>query len=260
MEDDDSMAEPREPQTGRTDSDTATARDRVENTTPRGDERKALILDTALRLFERDGYEKTTMRAIAKEAGVSVGNAYYYFASKDHLIQAFYDEVSDRHVEQALAAMRPHRDLASRLAADLHTWIDVAEPYREFATQFVKNAVDPNSPLSPFSPESKPTRDKVLEVHRRAVTGSTAKVDREIAENLPDLLWMHHMGIVLFWVYDRSPGARRTRELVDRTAPMVARVIGLSRFKVVRPLFREADKLIRDFLLDRDGDRPYQNP
>jgi AcrR family transcriptional regulator len=253
MEDDESMAEPHDPRTGQPDSDTGTARDRVENTTPRGDERKALILDTALRLFERDGYEKTTMRAIAKEAGVSVGNAYYYFASKDHLIQAFYDEVSDQHVQQALAAMRPHRDLASRLAADLHTWIDVAEPYREFAAQFVKNAVDPNSPLSPFSEESKPTRDKVIEVHRRAVLGSTAKVPQEIAENLPDLLWMHHMGIVLFWVYDRSPGARRSRDLVDRTSPMVARVIGLSRFKVVRPLFREADKLIQDFLMSGDA-------
>jgi hypothetical protein len=113
--------------------------------------------------------------------------------------------------------------------------------------------VDPNSPLSPFSEESKPTRDKVIEVHRRAVLGSTAKVPQEIAENLPDLLWMHHMGIVLFWVYDRSPGARRSRDLVDRTSPMVARVIGLSRFKVVRPLFREADKLIQDFLMSGDA-------
>ncbi|MFL6113568.1 MAG: TetR/AcrR family transcriptional regulator [Catenulispora sp.] len=247
------MAEPREARTGFTDSDTGAPRDRGE-LTARGDERKALILDTALRLFERDGYEKTTMRAIAREAGVSVGNAYYYFASKDHLIQAFYDEVSDRHIVQALAAMRPHRDLAARFAADLHAWIDVAEPYRAFATQFVKNAVDPNSPLSPFSPESKTTRDKVIDVHRRAALGSSTKVDPEIAESLPDLLWMHHMGVVLFWVHDRSPDARRTRELVDRTVPLVARVIKLSRFKLVRPLFREADKLIRDFLLP--GEEP----
>ncbi|MBW8803082.1 MAG: TetR family transcriptional regulator [Catenulispora sp. 13_1_20CM_3_70_7] len=248
------MAEPSEARTGPTGSDTGAPRDRGEKLTARGDERKALILDTALRLFERDGYEKTTMRAIAREAGVSVGNAYYYFDSKDHLIQAFYDEVSDHHIVRALTSMRPHRDLGARLAADLHAWIDVAEPYRAFATQFVKNAVDPNSPLSPFSPESKPTRDKVIEVHRRVVLGSNAKIDPEIAESLPDLLWMHHMGIVLFWVYDRSPDARRTRELVDRTAPMVARVIRLSRFKMVRPLFREADKLIRDFLLP--GDEP----
>jgi AcrR family transcriptional regulator len=36
--------------------------------------RKQLVT-TALRLFREQGYEKTTMRAIAKEAGVSTGNA-----------------------------------------------------------------------------------------------------------------------------------------------------------------------------------------
>jgi AcrR family transcriptional regulator len=230
-----------------------TARDRVETTTTRGDERKALIVDTALRLFERDGYEKTTMRAIAHAAGISVGSAYYYFASKDHLIQYFYEQVSDLHVATALDRMRSHRDLAGRLSADLHAWIDVAEPYRAFAAQFVKNAVDPDSPLSPFSPESEVSRNKVIDVHRRAVLGSTAKVDAEILESLPDLLWMHHLAIVLFWVYDRSPGAQRTRDLIDRTTPMVARAIGLARFKVVRPLFREADRLVKDFLLPPDG-------
>jgi hypothetical protein len=59
--------------------------------------------------------------------------------------------------------------------------------------------------------------------------------------------------VVLFWTYDRSPGARRTRGLIARTTPMVARVIGLSRFKVVRPLFRDADKLMKDFLLTPTG-------
>lgn len=230
-----------------------TARDRVESTTARGDERKALIVDTALRLFERDGYEKTTMRAIAREAGISVGNAYYYFASKDHLIQYFYEQVSDQHVAVALDRMRGHKDLAKRLSADLNAWLDVAEPYRAFAAQFAKNAVDPDSPLSPFSPESEVSRNKVIDVHRRAVLGSSAKVDAEILESLPDLLWMHHLGVVLFWVYDKSPNARRTRDLIDRTTPMVARVISLSRFKLVRPLFREADRLMKDFLLPPDG-------
>ena len=230
-----------------------TARDRVESTTAKGDERKALIGETALRLFERDGYEKTTMRAISREAGVSVGSAYYYFASKDHLIQYFYDQVSDQHVARALDRMRPHRDLARRLSVDLHAWVDVAEPYRAFAAQFVKNAVDPDSPLSPFSSESGPARDAVIEVHRHAVLGSTAKLDAEILESLPDLLWMHHLGIVLFWVYDKSPNAQRTRDLIDRTTPMVARIISLSRFKLVRPLFREADRLVKDFLLPPDG-------
>ena len=36
----------------------------------KGDQTKALILDTALEMFRERGYEETTMRAIAKKAGV----------------------------------------------------------------------------------------------------------------------------------------------------------------------------------------------
>jgi AcrR family transcriptional regulator len=35
--------------------------------------RRQLILDAAQRVFERDGLEKTTIRAIAKEAGCTTG-------------------------------------------------------------------------------------------------------------------------------------------------------------------------------------------
>ena len=40
-------------------------------------------------LFLEHGYDGTTMRGIAQAAGVSVGNAYYYFDSKEHLIQEY---------------------------------------------------------------------------------------------------------------------------------------------------------------------------
>src|SRR5579859_3770060 len=63
--------------------------------TVRGEQTRALILDTALRLFRERGYGRTTMRAIADEAGVAVGNAYYYFGSKEHLVQEFYTRLQD---------------------------------------------------------------------------------------------------------------------------------------------------------------------
>ena len=43
------------------------------------------ILETARRQFEVNGYSKTSMRDIATEAGVGVGNLYNYFTSKDEL-------------------------------------------------------------------------------------------------------------------------------------------------------------------------------
>ena len=42
----------------------------------KSEETRSLIVSTAMRLFTENGYDRTTMRAIAAEAGVSVGNAY----------------------------------------------------------------------------------------------------------------------------------------------------------------------------------------
>ena len=75
--------------------------------TVRGEQTRQLIRDTAMRLFRERGYAQTTMRAIAQEAGVAVGNAYYYFGSKDHLIQEFYAQSQVEHRAAAAAGARP---------------------------------------------------------------------------------------------------------------------------------------------------------
>jgi AcrR family transcriptional regulator len=49
-------------------------------------ERQVRILDAAERVFTRAGFQAATMNEIASEAGMSPGNLYRYFASKDALI------------------------------------------------------------------------------------------------------------------------------------------------------------------------------
>ncbi len=66
----------------------------------KGEQTRHAIAEAALRLFREQGYEATTMRAIAKEAGVATGNAYYYFGSKEELIHAYY---ARNHAEHAAA-------------------------------------------------------------------------------------------------------------------------------------------------------------
>ncbi|MET9622416.1 TetR family transcriptional regulator [Streptomyces sp. NPDC006464] len=216
---------------------------------PKSEQTRTLILETALRLFKDRGYDKTTMRAIAQEAGVSVGNAYYYFSSKEHLVQGFYDRIAEEH-QAAVADIldSDEKDLTARIRGVLLGWLDIAEPYHEFAAQFFKNAADPDSPLSPFSPESEGPREAAIEVHRRVISGASVKIDPELAEPLPQLLWLQQMGLVLFWVYDRSEGCANSRRLVDRLAPVTARAIQLSRFRLLRPLVRETHDLLADFM------------
>ncbi|MCD0501707.1 TetR/AcrR family transcriptional regulator [Bordetella petrii] len=62
--------------------------------------RRQLVLDAAQRVFQRDGLEKTTVRAIAKEAGCTTGAIYPWFAGKE----AIYAEL----LEASLARLHEH--------------------------------------------------------------------------------------------------------------------------------------------------------
>lgn len=202
--------------------------------TPKAAQTRAAILATALRLFREDGYDRTTMRAVAKEAGVSLGSAYYYFASKEHLVQAFYDELLAEHQAAVEEVLDRESGFAARLQGSLEAWLAVAAPHHAFAAQFFRNAADPASPLSPFSAESAPARDGSIALMRRLLDGSDAKVSRALQAQLPDLLWLLQMGVVLFWVYDASDDQRRTRTLVRGLVPLADRLVRMSRLPVLR--------------------------
>jgi AcrR family transcriptional regulator len=59
-------------------------------------ERPGMILDVARAEFAQRGFEATTMRDIADAAGLSAGNLYRYFESKDAMVTAILSEFSDR--------------------------------------------------------------------------------------------------------------------------------------------------------------------
>lgn len=215
---------------------------------PKSEQTRTLILETALRLFQERGYDKTTMRVIAREAGVSVGNAYYYFSSKEHLVQGFYDRIAAEHRDAVRPVLDRETDLDARLSGVLTAWLDIAAPYHEFAAQFFKNAADPESPLSPFSPESEHAREAAIAVHREVLAGSKAKVADELTDILPELMWLSQMGLVLYWVFDRSEGSERSRRLAERGARLTTRGVALARFRVLRPLVKDVHELFTDFL------------
>jgi AcrR family transcriptional regulator len=202
-------------------------------------------VDTAIRLFREQGYDKTTMRAIASEAGLSVGNAYYYFPSKDHLVQEFYVMIQREHSQAAAAVLAVETQFAARLHGVLVAALEVIAPYHGFAGKFIKVAADPSSPLSPFSDDSDPAREISLRIYRDLVSGTTTKIDPELRDELPDLLWLSQLAVTLFWVHDRSPGQAKTRLLVDRAVPLADRLISLSRLRVLRSATREGLALYR---------------
>ncbi|MEO6529588.1 MAG: TetR family transcriptional regulator [Specibacter sp.] len=199
---------------------------------------KALVLDTALGMFRSKGFAKTTMRAIAAEAGVSLGSAYYYFSSKDELVLELYRESVAEQRTAAATAMDGVFGLADRLKAALHAGVDALSPYHGFGGAFISSALPPRSAVSPFGEASREARENAVGLFADVIGGT--KVPQFLRAQLPELLWLAYMGVVLFWVYDASENQRRTRTLIDGAAPLVARLVSFSRLPVVKPLVEEA--------------------
>lgn len=75
---------------------------------------RAKILTVAKSLLEKQGFEKTTLRAIASEAGVATGSIFVHFADKEDLFySAFYDDLQQ--LMETLLAAPAGPDLAADL-------------------------------------------------------------------------------------------------------------------------------------------------
>jgi AcrR family transcriptional regulator len=234
----------------------ATTRKKKAAKTQKGDQTKALILQTALEIFLERGYEETTMRAIADKAGLSLGNAYYYFRSKEYLIQAFYQRLHDEHLKAALPALEKKDTLKARLLTVMRLRFDLMKPYHQFAGVLFKTAANPGSPLNPFSDESDPVRQQSMELFAKVVEGAKAHIPKDLKAELPYLLWVYQMSIVLFWIHDPSPQHRRTYRLIDHTVDLLDKLIHLASNPFMRPLRKQALRLVDEIraALPEEGD------
>jgi AcrR family transcriptional regulator len=218
-------------------------------TQSKGERTKERIVAAALELFRDQGYEATTMRMVAEAAGVSLGNAYYYFASKDLLLQAFYREVHEAHVAAARPALAGVRTLRDRLLAVMRAKLAAIEPYHRFSALMFRTAADPESPLNPFHPAGADIAREGEAVFAEALAGSATKLPKDLAAELPNLLWTYSMGIVLYWIHDRSPGRTKTARLVERTVDLIAGAVKLAANPLLRPFQRQVLALVRDLRL-----------
>lgn len=57
----------------------------------KGEENRARIVDAAIELFYKKGFANTSFAEIARRAGVPKGNFYFYFPSKDDILNAVID-------------------------------------------------------------------------------------------------------------------------------------------------------------------------
>ena len=215
--------------------------------TAKAEETRTRILDAALRLFRERGFENTTMRDVAAEAGVATGAAYYYYRSKEDLVMAFYLRTDEETRDEFAKAVASSKELRKRLRGLVETKFTQFEEHRSLLTALLKAGVDPRDRLSPFGEETKPVRDENIEWYARALEGSDVSIPKDLAPHLPRLLWMYSMALIYSWIIDPTPGQKRTRRILEETVDLIVQLLRISSLPLMGPLRKRALKVLRAF-------------
>jgi AcrR family transcriptional regulator len=227
-------------------------RGRPPGPTPQGEAARRRLFRIAIRQIARSGYEGATLRAIARQAGVSVGLLYRYFPSKQAVVLALYDELSSEYSDRARAMSAG--SWRERFLYALRTSIETLSPQRETLAELVPVLVGDRAE-GLFAPGTALSRQRVQEVFVAAVSGAADAPADPVAESLGRLLYLAHLLVVLWWLLDRSPRQRTTTALISLLEIALGFAAVALRLPGATGLITAADALVREGLFGERAER-----
>lgn len=171
------------------------------------------ILTVALSAFRKRGFDKTTMRDIAKAANMSLGAAYYYFPSKEALVLAHWEKQMAEHERRAREKYAQTNDLNERVRATFLIRLELMKGDKKLLAGLFRTIGDVSSPVSVFAKETTELRQRGIALMRDCV--AVDEVAPNVREQAALGLWVLQLGLVLYFVHDTSPGQAKTRQLIE---------------------------------------------
>jgi len=225
----------------------STKRGRPPGRTVEGEATRRRLYETAIRLIGERGYDASTLRDVAKRAGVSAGLLYRYFPSKRSVVLALYDELSDAFAKEA--AGMPAGKWRDRFLYALETSLRALGPHRVTLRALAPVMVG-DADEGVFARSTAFSRTRVQAIFRTAVIDANDAPSQKLAEALGRLLYLMHLGVILWWLLDKSPGQRATQGLLSLWRRMLPSATLALRLPVVRGAVQTADMLFGEALLD----------
>ena len=193
-------------------------------------DRRAALIDAAVRVIARSGLAAATTRAIVAEAGMPLGSFHYAFDSRDDLLAAVIDTVTGQEHDAAVAALPGDGSSSDSLADTLRHGLDryldllVADPQREQALlELSLYALRQNPPTSQPSDQYRAYYRAAEHSLDLAATACGREWSVPLARAARLLVTLTD-GITSTWLADRDTDA--ARESVVFAAEALARLAG----------------------------------
>ena len=211
----------------------------------KGKASREAIYGAAIRLFRERGFEETTMRDIGADVGGAASAAYYYFKSKDAIVLEYYDDLQRRHEELVLPMLENEKSLERRIAQIHHLKLEILKNDRKIMGALLRYAGEPESELSFFGAQTRRLRAEAMKLFARALEDT--ELPAEMREVLPTLLWASHMGVLLYFLYDKSEGQKNTRKLVDRGTQLMVGFLKIAKHPLLKPVRKKTLEFLSEF-------------
>lgn len=210
---------------------------------------RARILETALRLFREKGFDATTMRDIATACDMAVGTAYHHFESKEAIVGAYYDFVQREHLRRVSEFNTKKHTLKQRLEQAFTSKLEIVGGDQKLLSVIMRFIGESDHPLSIFGAGTQALRDEGTQTFTVAMGDEPLPADlRDLA---PALLWTLHMGMLLYFLHDKT-GGERTKKLSLGALELVVQLFNLVRLPIVQPLLKPIFKKVRTLLETHD--------
>lgn len=177
------------------------------------------ILETALMLGQRHGWDAVHLHDVAQKMGIDLAEIHRHFRQKDDLAEAWFDRADLALIRAAECAEWDSLAVRERLLRTILAWFDALAPHRELSVEMLRYKLQPDH----------------LHLQAKGLMRISRTVQwiRETAR-LPSVGWRRELeevvltGIFLStvgcWLLDRSPDARRTRAWLEGRLAAAERV------------------------------------
>lgn len=94
------------------------------------------LVDSALHLFEKEGFDRTTLQQIVSRANLTKGAFYHHFESKEDLLSQIQNEYLDTQIEAANAIVASQTDTVEQLRELIRLSLSGVATYRAHVAIF----------------------------------------------------------------------------------------------------------------------------